>query len=59
LSECLRATLELGNGLVSTDSSSPVGAGSGVLLLVVDLDGRNELGELGLVLGLDLTEGEL
>ena len=59
LSKGLSAALELGDGLVSTVSTSPVSPGGSVLLLVVDLDGGNELGKLGLVLGLDLTEREL
>lgn len=41
-----------------TDSTTPVTVGRLVLVGVVGLDGRDELGELGLVLFADLTEGE-
>lgn len=58
LSESLGTSLELGNTLLASESSSPVVAGSLVLLSVVDLDGRDELGELSLVLRLNLTESE-
>jgi hypothetical protein len=45
-------------GLGSHDTSTPVADGLGVLLEVAVLDGRDELGELALVLGSDLGEGE-
>lgn len=57
-SESLGAGLELGQTLLSTNTARPVVAGLADLVLVVGLDGRNELGELGLVLRLDLTESE-
>jgi len=58
LSESLGTSLELGDRLLSTVSSSPVVAGRFVLLGVVDLDSRDQLGEFSLVLGLDLSESE-
>lgn len=58
LTESLGTSLELGNRLLATESSSPVVSGRFVLLSVVDLDGRDELGELSLVLRLDFTESE-
>ena len=45
-------------GLGSHDTSTPVAAGLRVLLKVAVLDGGDELGELALVFGSDLGEGE-
>jgi len=45
-------------GLVSHDTATPLLAGVLVLLKVSILDGGHELGELVLVLGADLGEGE-
>ena len=45
-------------GLGSHDTSTPVADGLGVLLEVTVLDGGDELGELALILGSDLGEGE-
>jgi hypothetical protein len=52
------AIRRLTDRLLATVSTSPVVAGLADLVLVVGLDGRHELGELGLVLRLDLTECE-
>lgn len=57
----VKSLLLLGNegvGLVAHDSTSPVAAGLLVLVGVSLLDGGDELGELGLVLGADLSKSE-
>jgi hypothetical protein len=57
----LKSLLALGNtglGLVTHNTATPALAGILVLLKVTLLDGRDELGELVLVLGADLGEGE-
>lgn len=48
----------VGLGLGTHDSTSPVALGLLVLLEVSLLDGLDELGKLGLVLGADLGDGE-
>jgi len=50
--------LLLGVGLGTHDTTTPVAAGLLVLVGVALLDGREELGELGLVLGADLSQGQ-
>jgi hypothetical protein len=45
-------------GLGTHDATTPLPAGSIVLLHEAILDGRDELGELSLVLGADLGDGE-
>ncbi len=50
--------MQLRHRLRAADSSTPVVARGLVLLGVVRLDGRDELGELSLVLSLDLSEGK-
>ncbi len=54
----LLALLDALLGLVTHDATTPLLAGILVLLDVSLLDGRDELGQLGLVLGADLGEGE-
>jgi hypothetical protein len=54
----LLALLNAGLGLVAHDTATPALAGILVLLKVTLLDGRDELGELGLVLRADLGDGE-
>lgn len=54
----LLALLDALGGLVTHDTTTPSLAGILVLLHVSLLDGGDELGELGLVLGADLGEGE-
>jgi len=57
----LLGLLALGNarlGLDAHDTTSPLLAGVLVLLKISLLDGRDELGQLVLVLGADLGQGE-
>jgi len=54
----LLALLDALLGLVAHDATTPLLAGILVLLDVALLDGRDELGELVLVLGADLGDGE-
>ena len=54
----LALLLLAGVGLGAHDTTTPVALGLLGLLKVTLLDGRNELGELGAVLGADLGEGE-
>ncbi len=56
--EGLLALLDALLGLEAHDATTPLLAGILVLLDVALLDGRDELGELVLVLGADLGEGE-
>lgn len=58
LAEGLGTSLELGQTLLATDTTTPVAGRLGVLVGVVGLDRRDELGELRLVLGADVTERE-
>ncbi len=54
----LLALLDTLLGLEAHDAATPLLAGILVLLDVTLLDGRDELGQLVLVLGADLGEGE-
>jgi hypothetical protein len=54
----LLALLDAVLGLGAHDATAPLLAGILVLLDVALLDGRDELGQLGLVLGADLGDGE-
>ena len=54
----LLALLDTLLGLEAHDATTPLLAGILVLLDVALLDGRDELGQLVLVLGADLGEGE-
>lgn len=54
----LALLLLLGVGLEAHDTTAPVTAALLVLVGVTLLNGRDELGELGLVLRADLSEGE-
>lgn len=56
--EGLLALLDALLGLVAHDATAPLLAGILVLLDVALLDGGDELGELALVLGADLGDGE-
>ena len=54
----LLALLDAFLGLGTHDATTPLLAGILVLLNVALLDGRDELGQLSLVLGADLGDGE-
>src|SRR5690349_15811934 len=56
--QSLLALLNALVGLVAHDATTPLLASSLVLLNVALLDGGDELGELALVLGADLSKGE-
>ena len=56
--QSLALLLRPGDGLLAHDASAPVTFGFLVLLRVAFLDGRDELGEFGLVLRADFGEGE-
>jgi len=58
LAEELGPRLQFGQRLGAADTTTPVARRLGVLVRVVGLDGRDELGELGLVLGADVAKGE-
>lgn len=55
---CLALLLRARDSLLAHDASTPVALRLFIFLRVAFLDGRDELGQLGLVLGADFSQGE-